>query len=1021
MGKHEADIDPILGSGGRAVSTAPSAVTPPIDLAAIRERLANTKGQQYWRSLEELAETEEFRWFLHNEFPRQASVFGEGVDRRQFLKLMGASLALAGLNACTRQPTENIMPYVRQPEEVIPGRPLFFATALPLGGVGCGVLVESHMGRPTKVEGNPDHPASLGATDIFAQASVLGLYDPDRSQVVTQIGEIRTWAAFRAAIEAALDGLKAQRGAGLRILTETVTSPTLANQLRELQSDLPLAKWDQYEPINRDNSRAGARLAFGEYVETRYAFDKAAVILSLDADFIGTLPGHLRYVREFTANRKVAGERAEMNRLYAVESCPTNTGAIADHRLPMRASEVEDFARAVAAEIGMQVRTPAGVESHAKWIKAVARDLVRHRGTSLVIAGDEQPPAVHALAHAMNQSLGNVGQTVIHTASVEANPIAQTDSLRELVTDMAAGKVALLIILGGNPVFTAPADIPFREALAKVPLSVHLSQYHDETSELCHWHVPEAHPLESWGDTRAYDGTITIMQPLIAPLYEGKTAYEVIALFSKMPTQSSHDVVRAFWKNQRPGVDPDRFWRKSLNDGVVADSALPAKTVALRADWDQAQPQRPKPKAGTLEIIFRADPTLHDGRFVNNGWLQELPKPITMLTWDNAALMSPATAQRLGVTSEDVVELQYGGRTLRAPVWVVPGHAPEAVTVHLGHGRVRAGKVGEGTGFNAYLLRTSNAPWFATGLEVRKVGERYPLATTQSQYGMEGRHLVRVGTLEEYRAHPEFAREMEEEPPQSLSLYPDEHPYPDYAWGMTIDLSSCVGCRACEIACQAENNIAVVGKTEVGRGHQMHWIRVDRYYAGDLDNPATYHQPVPCMQCENAPCEVVCPVGATTHSSEGLNDMVYNRCVGTKYCSNNCPYKVRRFNWFLYSDMTTESLKLLRNPDVTVRSRGVMEKCTYCVQRINEARMTAQKEDREVRDGEIVTACQQACPADAIVFGNINDANSRVAQLKKEPRNYSLLGELNTRPRTTHLARLRNPNPELGQGEEGHA
>ena len=1021
MGNQGTDIDPILGSDERAVSAGSSALTPPIDLAAIRQRLANTTGQQYWRSLEELADTEEFQWFLHNEFPRQASVFGEGVDRRQFLKLMGASLALAGLNACTRQPTENIMPYVRQPEEVIPGRPLFFATALPLGGVGCGVLVESHMGRPTKVEGNPDHPASLGATDVFAQASVLGLYDPDRSQVVTHVGEIRTWADFRAAIEAALEGLKAQRGAGLRILTETVTSPTLANQLRELQNDLPLAKWDQYEPINRDNSRAGARLAFGEYVETRYAFDKAAVVLSLDADFIGALPGHLRYVREFTANRKVAGERAEMNRLYAVESSPTNTGAIADHRLPLRASEVEDFARAVAAEIGMQVRTPAGVEAHAKWIKAVARDLLRHRGTSIVIAGDEQPPVVHALAHAMNQTLGNVGQTVIHTAPVEANPVAQTDSLRELVTDMAAGKVALLVIIGGNPLFTAPADIPFREALAKVPLSVHLSQYNDETSELCHWHVPEAHPLESWSDTRAYDGTITILQPLIAPLYEGKTAHEVVALFSKTPAQSSHDIVRAFWKSERPGVDPDRFWRKSLNDGVVADSALPPKSVTLRADWDQPQPQRPRSKNGTLEIIFRADPTLHDGRFANNGWLQELPKPITMLTWDNAALMSPATAQRLGVTNEDVVELQYGGRTLRAPVWVVPGHAPEAVTVHLGHGRVRAGKVGEGTGFNAYLLRTSSAPWFATGLEVRKVGERYRLATTQSQYGMEGRELVRVGALEEYRAHPEFAREMEEEPPRSLSLYPDEHPYPDYAWGMTIDLSSCVGCRACEIACQAENNIAVVGKTEVARGHQMHWIRVDRYYHGDLDNPATYHQPVPCMQCENAPCEVVCPVGATNHSSEGLNDMVYNRCVGTKYCSNNCPYKVRRFNWFLYSDMTTESLKLLRNPDVTVRSRGVMEKCTYCVQRINEARMTAQKEDRQVRDGEIVTACQQACPADAIGFGNINDPKSRVAQLKKEPRNYSLLGELNTRPRTTYLARLRNPNPELGESEEGHA
>ncbi|MFI5364149.1 MAG: TAT-variant-translocated molybdopterin oxidoreductase [Candidatus Binatia bacterium] len=984
-----------------------------LDLAAIRRRLAASTGQQYWRSLEELADTPEFHRFLERELPRQAMGLLSAVDRRQFLKLMGASLALAGLSACTRQPTEKIVPYVRQPEQLVPGQPLFFATAIPFSGVASGVLVESHMGRPTKVEGNPQHPASLGATDAFAQASVLTLYDPDRSQVITHIGEIRPWSAFLAAVRTALDGQREQHGAGLRVLTETVTSPTLAQQLRELLAAFPQAQWYQYEPANRDNARTGSRLALGEYVDLQYHFDKADVVFALDADFLSCGPGHVRYVRDFNTRRRVqADQRDEMNRLYVVESTPSNTGAMADHRLPLRAGQIADFARAVAAGLGLAVQPPAGLDAHAKWIAALVRDLQQHRGASLVIAGDAQPAAVHALAHAINDALGNVGRTVEYTDPVEAKPTLHDTSLRELVTEMQAKQVAMLLILGGNPVFNAPADVPFAAALAKVPLSVHVSLYSDETSELCHWDIPEAHPLESWSDARAYDGTVSIMQPLIAPLYEGKTVHEVLAALSEHPERSSHDIVRDYWKGRHSGDDFEHFWRRSLHDGVVADTALPAKQVALRPDaLVTSAPAAADTHA--LEIIFRPDPTIFDGRFANNGWLQELPKPITRLTWDNAALISPATAERLALGNEDVVELRYGGRSLRAPIWITPGHAPDAVTVHFGYGRRRAGKVGNGAGFNAYAVRTADAPWFDSGLELRPTGERCALSSTQHHHSMEGRPLVRVGTLDEYRACPDFAREMAEEPARSDTLYPDDHPYTGYAWGMAIDLNTCTGCNACVIACQSENNIAIVGKTEVGRGHEMHWIRVDRYYAGDLDNPQTYHQPVPCMHCENAPCEVVCPVGATVHSSEGLNDMVYNRCVGTKYCSNNCPYKVRRFNWFLYSDWTTESLKALRNPDVTVRSRGVMEKCTYCVQRINAGRIQAQKEDRTIRDGEVVTACQQACPAEAIVFGNINDPNSRVATLKAEPRNYALLGDLNTRPRTTYLARLRNPNPEI--------
>ncbi len=1004
-----------------------------LDVASVRERLSSAHGKEYWRCLEELAETDEFKELLRREFPRQAAGWLDSLDRRGFLKFMGASLALAGLSGCLTSapaPTdEKIVPYVTQPEEIIPGKPLFFATAFTLGGFATGLLVETHEGRPTKIEGNPNHPASLGATNALAQASILTLYDPDRSQSIINAGLVSTWNSFFNALNSEIEGQRLGGGAGLRILTETVTSPTLAEQLRSLLANFPKAKWHQFEAVGRNNAKAGANLAFGEPLDTRYRFDKSDVILSLDADFLFSDPGSVRYARDFVDKRRVISGAQEMNRLYVVESTPTITGSMADHRLPLRPGDIETFSKAVARRLGINIPEPTdrfSVDSN--WLNALVRDLQRHRGRSVILAGEQQPPAVHALAHAMNYALGNVGETVIYSEPVEAVPIDQVASLRELVKDMEAGQVSVLVILGGNPVYTAPADFRFADHLSKVAFRVRLGLYEDETSALCHWHVPEAHYLESWSDARAYDGTITIMQPVIVPLYGGKSPHELLSAIAGQPGRSGYDIVHDYWKKQNRSADFELFWRTALNDGIVAETALAPKPVTLKpvtsygSSGSEVSSSKPEHRS-SLEILFRSDPTIFDGRFANNGWLQETPKPLTRLTWDNAILLSPATAKRLGVGRSigttggehgtiyaDVVELQYQGRSIRGPAWILPGQADDCVTVHLGHGRTRAGRVGNQTGFDAYALRTSAALWNASGLEMRKTGDTYPLACTQFHSLMEGRHLLRAGTLDEYRKNPNFVRATDEEP--APSLYPAVK-YAGYAWGMAIDINACIGCNACVVACEAENNSPVVGKSEVMRGREMHWIRIDTYHKGDPKNPEMYFQPVPCMHCENAPCELVCPVGATNHSDEGLNDMVYNRCVGTRYCSNNCPYKVRRFNFFQYADFETPSLKLLHNPNVTVRSRGVMEKCTYCVQRINIAKINAEKEDRTVHDGEIVTACQQTCPTQAIVFGDINDPKSQVSKIKSGSLNYTLLDELNTRPRTSYQARLRNPNPEI--------
>jgi len=1034
---------------------------PVLDLSKIRARLDSAQGPLYWKSLEELAETEEFQAFVEDEFAERSTDWQSAANRRNFLKLMAASLAFAGVSACTKQPAEMIVPYVRQPEEFVPGLPLYYATAMQMGGVGTGLLVTSHLGRPTKVDGNPDHPGSLGASDYFHQASILTMYDPDRAQSVTNNGRISSWVAFQAALTGAREKAALKKGDGLRILTETVTSPTLTAQIKAALKDLPGAKWHQYETCGRHNAYRGAMLAFGKPVNTIYHLDQADVIVSLDADFLSCGPGNLLYARQYADKRRVmtnvthepqpkedkqegyqAGPDAPranqsasyaeeatgpvvfppqvqaqgktpgettLNRMYVVESAPSPTGGMADHRLVVRGGEIDGWASELAAALGVG---GSGGNEKFKETAAIARDLQAHKGTCVVVAGDHQSPRVHALAHAMNQALGNAGKTVSYTDSIEGNPVDQQDSLRELVADLNAGKVDALLVLSGNPVYSAPVDLDFATAYKKAAVRAYLGLYPDETAAISTWHVPEAHYLESWSDVRGFDGTVSFVQPLISPLYGGKTAHEVIATLAGQADKVAHDLVRENWQGSSTPEQFEIFWKKALHDGVVPKTALPPINVTAKAP-----PAAEAKQAQGLEILFRPDPTIWDGSFCNNGWLQELPKPQSKMTWDNAVWISPATAQQRGLNTEDIVELKYQGRTVTAPVWVMPGHANDSVTVHLGFGRTRAGHVGTEVGFNANLLRTSTEPDGGSGLDIQKAGGHHTFATTQHTQTMEGRELVRVAMLDEYKKQPQYVDEKEAQKPipQYMTLYPD-YRYEGYKWGMTIDLNACVGCSACMVACQAENNIPVVGKVEVARGRHMHWIRVDRYFKGNWDNPELYYQPVPCMQCENAPCELVCPVAATVHSGDGLNQMVYNRCVGTRYCSNNCPYKVRRFNFLLYSDWYTESLKGARNPNVTVRSRGVMEKCTYCIQRINVAKIDSEKQNRRIADGEITPACAQVCPAQAIVFGDINDPKSRVAQMKAQARNYSLLEDLNTRPRTTYLGRLRNPNPEIERG-----
>ena len=1003
--------------------------------AAQGPRRADANGG-LWRSFEELAETPGFEDMLHREFPRQASEWDNSVDRRQFLTLAGASLGLAGLTACSKQPEEKIVPYVRQPEELVPGKPLLYATSMPQQGYAAAVLAESHMGRPTKLEGNPEHPASLGGTDLFAQAATRDLYDPDRSQTLTHLGKIKTWGAFVEEMGPRLQALDALGGDGLRILTGTVTSPTLGRLLNEVLAAMPQARWHQFESAGRDNLRAGAKAAYGEPVEVRYDLSKADVVVSIDGDFLNEGPGAVRYSKDFAGRRRVAdpAQAEQMSRLYCVESTPSSLSSVADHRLSLKPTQLAQFVLALASQLGVAGATnPGGFDGEVEkaWLEELAKDLQAHAGASALIPGESLDAAAQTLVHAINEHLGNVGNAVLVSDPVEVDPVDQAASFAELMADMEAGKVDTLVLLGVNPVYGSAADQDVAAALQNVKLRIHLGQYDDETAEHCQWHIPEAHFLEDWGDLRAFDGTASVVQPLIEPLYGGKTAAEVVAVLLGLSGLTAEDLVKETWKAEAGAEGSEgnfeKFWRRALHDGLVAETEFPSRAVALDGGAVAAAASEIGSRtAGDLELMFRPDSTVWDGRYGNNAWLQECPKVISKLTWDNALLMSPQTARDLGlgnlVKGNDqrgeapLVDLTVGEHTLSVPAWVVPGQSDGTLVLHLGYGRWRGGQIMDGVGFDANQVRPSASPWLVTsGVQVAPGSGSYLLATTQDHHSLEGRHLVRMANRDAYVHDPEHAGAQHHHTNNSLSLMTgDDFPYDGYAWGMSIDLTTCTGCNTCLVACQAENNIPSVGKDQVSKGREMHWIRVDRYYKGDADHAGEIvNQPVPCMQCEQAPCEVVCPVAATVHSDEGLNDMVYNRCVGTRYCSNNCPYKVRRFNFLLYQDFETPSLQLGRNPDVSVRSRGVMEKCTYCVQRINQARIEAKKESRKIADGEIVTACQGACPSDAIVFGDINDPDSKISQAKASPLDYSLLEELGTRPRTTYLGRIRNPNPGL--------
>ena len=979
--------------------------------------------RNYWRSLAELDQSPESRAFLEREFPEGASELPQGITRRDMITLLGASMSIAGLAGCDiiRRPVENIVPYVNAPEDVIPGIPRYYATTMPFRRSAYGVIVESHEGRPTKIEGNPAHPSTLGASSSRIQASVLGLYDPDRSQTVRLKGEAKAWTDFVTAWAEIAKAHAADGGAGLAILSESFSSPTLARLATELRTRYPKSQWATYDAVSDENRLAGLKQVMGRDVDLVLRLDRASVILSLDADPLLSDPEMIRHARGFADGRRAGVSGGVMNRLYAVEGVYSLTGAMADHRIRLESRQIAPFIAALASRLGA-AGAPAGASIagvEPRWIDALAKDLQANRGKSLIVAGDRQPAAVHAAVAALNTHLGNTGSTVSYYETKDA-ALPNAASLATLVGAMQAGTVQTLVVLGGNPVFDAPADLDFAAAMAKVPHSIVMGHNVDETSSKAEWHIHKAHYLESWGDARALGGPVSVIQPLILPLFGGKSTVEVLGLMVGDKDRPGYDIVRDTWKPILGDAEFDKKWNRVLHDGLFAGSELPEITGAAKADAFSSLTA--PAAAGGLEIVFLQSPSLHDGRFANDGWLQELPDPLTKITWDNPVLVSPKTAADLKLANEDVVKVDYSGRSIELPVWMLPGMADGVVALTLGYGRTNAGRIGNGVGFDTFKLRTSKAPGFDGGVTVTKAARAYPLSATQEHGSMEGRPVVRESTLAEFKS-PEGKKEKHEglgvfeEEPRHFSLW-NPHAYDKgHQWGMTIDLNACIGCNACMVACQSENNVPIVGKAQVAKGREMQWLRIDRYFAGEpTGNAEVVFQPIPCMHCEDAPCEQVCPVAATVHDAQGLNVMVYNRCIGTRYCSNNCPYKVRRFNFFNFTKDTPDILKLAMNPDVTVRARGVMEKCTYCTQRINKVKIDAKLAAREIKDGDVKTACQQACPASAIEFGDIRDPESRVAKAKADKRNYALLEELNTKPRTTYLSKVRNPNPELEAG-----
>jgi MoCo/4Fe-4S cofactor protein with predicted Tat translocation signal len=1018
--------------------------------------------RRHWRSLAELAGGSEAPEWDSHEFPPGATELEmDGMSRRKFLGVMGASMSLAGLagTGCIRKPVEYIVPYAERPEFIVPGVPVYYRTAGVVGGSVLGLHVESQEGRPTKIEGNPDHPTSnpkgvlrlggetpYGATSPWGQASVLDLYDPDRPQVPVRGGEAVTWPDFWAWFDERF--AHTRTGQGMAVLVERPQSPTLRRVLRDLQRTRPGVGIYVYDALDDRPAAEGGRLVGAAQRRVVVDLEAADVVVSLDADLFGTEGEAVRHQALFASRRRLSSSADEMNRLYAVGPHLTVTAGMADNRLRVSSARVGMFARALAARLlteeatlpyAFRTRVAGAVQADGfgAWVDEVAADLMAHRGRAVVVAGRRQPAWVHGLAHLMNDALGGIGATV----SYLEDPSPAFEGLEGLAEAIRGGGLSTLLIVGGDPVFTAPAEMDFARLLGEVEVSLLWSDRVTETAAHVTWVVPGSHYLESWGDLEASDGTVSLQQPLIAPLYGSLSALDFLARtmvaadFQVYPAEvratprdedMGYALVRDTWSRVATG-DFEAQWRRWLHDGVVG-GVPEAVSSRPNFNWDELLAALDGvavelPTERRLELNFYPDNSVYDGRYANNGWLQEMPDPMTKLTWDNAALLSPSTASRLGIRHGELIEVQYDGRTLTMAAMPAPGTADDCVVVTLGYGRTTGG-VASGVGFATYRLRTSLTPWFGTGASVSRGRGTYELATTQHHHRMEPRPghppraLVLESTLEGWRAHPDFV-DYEHLPAHERRYQIFEpHPRVGQQWGMSIDLATCTGCSACVIACQAENNIPIVTKERVLQGRELHWLRIDRYYTGeDGDGIEAVVQPIPCMQCENAPCEAVCPVAATAHSPEGLNDMAYNRCIGTRYCSNNCPYKVRRFNYFNFTRENHERFPMhdmQRNPDVTMRFRGVMEKCTYCVQRIERAKIENHTQGRAtVPDGQIAMACSQACPTRSIVFGDVDDETTLVAELKRQSRDYELLGELNNRPRTTFLAKIRNPNPAL--------
>jgi molybdopterin-containing oxidoreductase family iron-sulfur binding subunit len=976
----------------------------------------------YWKSLNQLNGSCEYKEFLYREFPENAWELTDEISRRHFVTIMGASMALAGLTGC-RRPVEKIVPYSKAPEEIIPGIPLYYATTMPFGLHSYGLIVKSNEGRPTKIEGNPKHPSTQGTANTRIQAHILDLYDPDRAQRMVHKGQENNWANFVTNWQNAYPAMMQTNGKGLAILTPSMHGPTASRLEKQCKSVFPQATWVTYEPTSAENQIKGTRIATGRSLVPQFHLQNAKAILSIDSDFALTEGENLQYIKGFSEGRHVSSPQDRMNRLYVVENNHTLTGGLADHRKAVPAANIPAFVAQLGgtlAEMGINIPdlpvTPDPVVDPG-WVQALCKDLVEHKGQSVIMLGYRHSPHLHALVLAINQALDNFDRTLTFCQPSDMI-VPDRSQLDEFKTAVDKDEIKTLFILGGNPVYDMPGELNFGSLLQEIPETVYLASHENETAEQCTWVIPKTHFLEEWADTRSWDGTASIVQPLIDPLFAGHSALEMLDMIVNGRDRRPYEIIRETWRDLLVGTDFEKIWRKILFEGIWQNSAYPSVTPSL----DRAAVRNglrtidfsPAALSGDrMELTLAADPAILDGRFTNNAWLQELPDTVTKLAWDNCLMISIHTAKELDLENENLVTVSAHSLQIELPVWIVPGHADYSATVYLGYGQSMAGRVGKDVGFDLYPWLKKNT-FFVQDVTVKPTGRSYPLASTQDHASLEGRPLIREGTLSEYQQEPHFAKEMVEHPP-AKNLWGNRDYDTGYQWGMVIDLNACVGCNACTMACQSENNIPVVGKIQVKKGREMHWIRVDRYFSGDIDDPQQSLQPVPCMHCETAPCEQVCPVAATVHDNEGLNVMTYNRCIGTRYCSNNCPYKVRRFNFFNYTGDMPELHKMIQNPDVTVRSRGVMEKCTYCLQRINAAKQKAQNEGRELRADEVKTACQQTCPADAITFGDIRNPDSQVSKLKNADRRYDMLSELNVRPRTSYLAKLRNPNPDLEQ------